>query len=59
MWLGEGVIKNQNLPFQLDELLEVLTNRFWCKIESFKSIHMADFDFVHAPLLLPTKFLFK
>lgn len=59
MWLGEGAIKNQNLPFQLDALLEVLTNTCWYKIGSFKSIHMADFDFMHAHLLLPTKFLFK
>jgi len=59
VWLGKGVLKNQNLPFRLDELLEVLTNRFYYKIRSFKSIHMADFAFMHAHLLLPTKFLFK
>lgn len=45
----EGVLKNQNLPFQLDELIEVATNRFYYKIRSFKSIHVADSDSVHAP----------
>ena len=54
-----GVPKNQNLPFHLDKLLAVIANRFYYKIRSFKNIHMADFDSVHAHLLLPTKFLFK
>lgn len=54
-----GVPKNQNLPFHLDKLLEIIANRFYYKIRSFKNIHMADFDSVHAHLLLPTKFLFK
>lgn len=43
----EGVFKNKNLLFQLDELIEVVINRFYYKIRSFKSIYVADFDFVY------------
>lgn len=56
---GEGALKNQNFPFQLDELLEVVSSRFDYKINSGRCIHRADFESVHAHLLLPTTVLFK
>lgn len=56
---GREPLKNQNFPFHLGELLEVVTDRFDYKINSFKSIHMADFESAQAHLLLPTTFLFK
>lgn len=52
-----GVPKNQNLPFHLDEVLEVVTD-FTVKSEVLRA-YTWPFDSVHVHLLLPTRFLFK